>query len=320
MTPSTAEELEMLTRIKTLSEQIWEGRCREPEVQAWLDNFDGSALGDIQQERTHALHLLSHMTFFGLRELRVLLRSMYRDLFRYPLLQDVRNSLGGTRDFAAVDAAFDAELNDTRFLGMGNPAESGTHLLYYFRQENRLSKDLFVHQHGLITGPITHDDSRVSPPTLKRVVFIDDLCGSGQQAVDYSASLLKDLQDVATREGRTLEFHYLVLLGTESGLERVRKQTAFDSAEAVSLIDDTYRTFAVDSRVYREPPRGVDRAAGEELATHYGLMLWPPYPLGYGDRQLLLAFHHNVPDNTLPIMWHDEHPFWQPIFPRYHKI
>ncbi|MEZ5140667.1 MAG: hypothetical protein R2702_06625 [Acidimicrobiales bacterium] len=319
MSISAAVDLDLLGRIKTLSEQIWEGRCREPEVRRWLNNFDGSALGDAQREQTHALHLLSHMTYFGLRELRVLLRSMYRDFFRYPLLQDARQSLGDTRDLAAVQTMYENELNNTRFLGMGNPAESGTHLLYYFRQENALPKELFVHHHGLITGPITDPHSRISPPTLKRLVFIDDICGSGQQAVEYSQGLLKDLQDVAGRDGRTLEFHYLVLLGTESGLERVKTQTAFNSPNAVSLIDDSYKTFASGSRVYMEPPAGIDQATGESVARHYGLRLWPPHPLGYGDRQLLMAFHHNVPDNTLPIIWHDADHSWHPIFPRYHK-
>jgi hypothetical protein len=29
---------------------------------------------------------------------------------------------------------------------MGNPAESGTYLLYYFRQVNNINKDLFIDQ------------------------------------------------------------------------------------------------------------------------------------------------------------------------------
>ena len=312
--------LELLGRIKTLSERIWESRCREPDISRWLENFDGSALGKIEQERDHALHLLAHVTYFGLRELRVLLRAMYRDYFRYPLMQRVRERLGGTRDLKAIRRELELEIRATRFLGMGNPAESGTHLLYYFRQENSLPKNLFVHHHGLFSGPISESATRIEPPDLRRVVLIDDLCGSGQQAIQYSRSLLRDLKKVAKRDGRNLDFHYLVLLGTESGLENVRKNTDFSRANAVSLIDDAYKTFSTNSRVYREPPSGIDRSIGQSVAVHYGSILWPNHPLGYGNRQLLLAFHHNVPDNTLPMIWYDEHPSWQPIFPRYHKI
>jgi hypothetical protein len=51
---------------------------------------------------------------------------------------------------------------------MGNPAESGTHLLYYFRQVNNINKDLFI------------DQSKVdlSDTQIKRYIYIDDMIKS----------------------------------------------------------------------------------------------------------------------------------------------
>lgn len=320
MTTAPTVEDELIGQIKVLSERVWEQHCREPDIRKWLANFTGIGHADPEEEKLHALHLLSHVSYFGLRELRVLLRSMYRDHFRYPLLQDARRLAGGSRDIRVVEAAYDSELRATRFLGMGNPAESGTHLLYYFRQENSLPKDLFVQEHALLSGPLTDSSTRVVPDGLKRIVFIDDLCGSGQQAIDYSASLLQDISVVAAREGRTIDFHYLVLFATETGLRRVKDETSFTRAGAVSRLDETYMTFGPESRVFRNPPLGISKTISEAIATAYGLRLWPDFPLGFGNRQLLLALHHNVPDNTLPIIWQDNVPGWHPAFPRFHKV
>jgi hypothetical protein len=312
---------ELIRRVKTLSERLWEQRCQAPDIEAWLNNFDGHHCGDASCERLHALHLLAYVSYFGLREIRVLLRSMFRDLYRYPIVQNLRDALDGTTDAGQIQRSFDEELNATRFVGMGNPAESGTHLLYYFRQENRLPRTLFVHQHELLTSAITDSTADLAPSTLKRIVFIDDLCGSGEQSVRYSQTLLRDLKDVAQRQGRTVEFHYLVLFGTLSGLDRARRESTFDTVAAVCELDSTYKTFGSDSRVFRRPPDAIVAKTSEQLATGYGSELWSEWPLGYEDGQLLLAFHHNVPDNSLPILWSEEgKPAWTAVFPRHPKI
>jgi hypothetical protein len=310
----------LVGRIKLLSEMLWEGRCTNPEIDDFLANFDGSVLGEADEERLHALHLLANVSFFGLRELRILLRSLYRDLFRYPIVQRIRSDLGGTRDVDAVHAAFDLELGATRFMGMGNPAESGTHLLYYFRQENQLPKDLFVQEHALVSGPTTDPTTLLVPPGLKRVVFLDDLCGSGSQAVEYSQTLLQDLRAIADRESRDIEFQYLVLFGTVGGMKHARDNTDFDVVQAVNEIDETYKTYSNGSRLFQSPPDGVTKANSRTLAESYGSMLWAPHPLGFDDSQLLLAMHHNVPDNSLPVIWYDERSDWRPAFPRYAKV
>jgi hypothetical protein len=232
----------------------------------------------------------------------------------------IRSKNAWTRDLGVINTQFDLELMSTRFLGMGNPAESGTHLLYYFRQENRLPKRIFVQQHSLLSGPVTDPKTVILPTDLKRLVFVDDLCGSGTQARDYSRTLLQDIQTVAKRENRSIEFQYLVLFGTEDGMKRVATETSYDIVRAVSEIDQTYKTFGSDSRVFRKPMSGIDAKESEKVSRKYGEELWKDWPVGFDDGQLLLAFHHNVPDNSLPILWFDEDPKWRPAFPRNHKV
>lgn len=319
-TDETREE--QIRRLKMLSERLWEGRCKGPDIDAWLNNFDGRYCGgDSEKERLHALYLLAHVSYFGLPEIRVLLRAMYRDLFRYPIIQTLRQELGGTKDAELIGQRFEEELQATRFVGMGNPAESGTHLLYYFRQENRLSRSLFVHQHELLTSAATDPDVDFSPSDLKRIVFIDDFCGSGEQSVRYSNKILRVLDDVAKRHGRKVEYFYFVLFGTIDGLNHARSKSRFDVVEAVGELDSTDQTFGADARIFKRPPGGVTAETARRLAFHYGRELYPHWPLGYENGQLLLAFNHNIPDNSLPILWFDKgQPAWTAIFPRHPKI
>lgn len=309
---------DLCARVRVLSEQVWEGRVKQPDIDRWLENFDQSS-GISEDERDHALHLLSHFNHFGLVEIRELLRALYRDLFRYPLIQEIRLGISGSYDPATIEPLFAAELEHTRFLGMGNPSESGSHLLYYFRQENHLDKRLFAHQHELLDRAAHEPGVQLGIPGLKRVVFIDDVLGSGQQSEAYSRTLLPTLERAAANSGVTLEILYCVLFAKPDGL-KVARATRFDEVRAVHELDESEMAFSSDSRVYVTPPAGVTSGAGEQMSRWYGDQLYPPHPHGYRDGQLLLGLHHNVPDNTLPIFWTEgAHTSWTPIFTRYSK-
>jgi hypothetical protein len=204
---------------------------------------------------------------------------------------------------------------------MGNPAESGTHLLYYFRQENRIPKRLFTAATDLFDRRIDDPNARLIDRQIRRVVFVDDLCGSGSQAINYSKRLISTLRAVAKRDGVTLEVNYLVLVARTDALRRVAAMTDFDRVEAVLELDGTHRSLDHGSRHFQERETGISRKYARAMATAYGRILGAAQPLGWSDGQLLLGFHHNVPDNTLPIIWWDEpDSTWTPIFKRYTKI
>jgi hypothetical protein len=206
---------------------------------------------------------------------------------------------------------------------MGNPSESGTHLLYFFRQENGLASNLFIHTHQifsrLTTGsqpPLTGASTqRLRKPEIRRYIFLDDLCASGSQAIDYS----REQVTIAKALDSTLQFYYFAIVASKAGIDRVRAESAFDRVEAVFEIDETYKCFSDSSRHFASPPAGVTKDAARAVAQTYGAVLEPTQPLGFADSQLLIAFHHNTPDNTLPIMWSDANG-WLPPFRRYPKL
>ena len=303
-------------KVRVLSSLVWEQAVEDEDLERWLENFRGEVC-DAETERLLALHLLTHFTYFGVREIRVLLRSLYRDHLRYPIVQSIRSEFNGTTDHTLIAERLDEELLATRFLGVGNPSESGPHLLYYFRQENGLPSQLFVQEHELLS-----DDRRsLAFPNVRRLVFLDDLLASGTQATRFGRRVLTDVVAAAKDAGQTLEIIYLVLFAKADGVDSVlNAKCGFDDIRPLHVINDSELAFADQSRCFVSAPSGIDRDQTQAVASHYGAQLFPQHPLGFGDGQLLLGFHHNIPNNSLPVFWTDEiDSAWSAVFPRYEK-
>jgi len=325
---------------------IWKEKWEGGNLERWLSNFRDDDSRRQEAQELNMLFLLSKFMFFGSSQVRELLLSLYRDLYKYPIIEKIRKLNLDTTDAAFLTEGFNRELRSMRFLGVGNPSESGVHLLYYFRQENKLHKDLFInssevfvrkgaeHRFRFVAAlvrrfpklhrfiPRSRFYTEVADPTIARYVFIDDICGSGSQARGYLGKLVKDLKIVNPQA----EVSYFMLFGTEKGVKNVKALGIFDRVEAVFTIDDSFRAFSRDSRYYKYVPdrTAIKRLFARSVAETKGALLVhgtvnETYPLGWADGQLLLALFHNTPDNTLPIFW-GETSNWFPIFKRYDKI
>ena len=316
---SRADSDSLFVKIKNLNELLWEGRVTRPELDQWLENFSGDCMPE-ELERVHALFLLTKFLYFGQKEVYELLRAMFRDLFRHRLSVMVRQSLVNKDDFDMMHIKFEDELRKTRFLGLGNPAESGTHILYYFRQINALPKEIFANPHDLFSDRLDDPGTKWNRE-VRRLVFIDDFCGTGKQAKEMGVKYVPLMRRVAENSKIKIKVWYLTLLATTSGLNNVRACGVFDHVEAVSELDSTYRVFDPSSQVYVNPPNSLLKGDAETIVRHYGELLQPGHPLGFRDCQLLVGFHHNVPDNTLPIISREmTNPRWHPIFRRFDKF
>ena len=303
-------------KIKSLNELLWEGRVDGPALNQWLENFVGESLS-ADEERLHALHLLSKFMYFGQREIWQLSRAMFQDLFRHPISMKIRSSLINPSDFEMVHDRFIDELKGTRFLGLGNPSESGMYLLYPFRTANDLPEELFSSADFLCSHDLNVPNADWAFSQVRRVVFMDDFCGTGSQAVEKGEEYVPAMRQIAESEGRSLHIWYLALVASTSGLEFIREHDIYDHVESVSELDTSYRAFGDDSQIYSIQHEGIEKERAADMAGHYGGYLHPDEPLGFGDCQFLLGFNHNVPDNTLPIIWkEDPNRPWHAIFPR----
>lgn len=319
-------------QIQVLSETLWENRAMGNKVEKWLENFKE------EEEKKWALFLLSKLMYFNSSNIRLLLKNLYENLFRYPLIKKIRLNLDGCIDEDKIEESYKKCLKKTCFLGVGNPSESGVHLLYYFRQENKIPKDLFVYTDDVII--LENDKQVINPKYINRdFVFIDDLCGSGSQATSKNSNIKRCVEHIRALSPKS-RISYFVLFGTTEGLNVVKNaknsnnEFLFDCAEAVVEFDNSYKCFSDESRYFKNP---LNRDSAKKMALKYGFDLAKqiaiceefPNPdkyaqrhaLGFKDCQLLLSMHHNTPNNTLPIIWFDEDErFWFPIFKRYNKV
>lgn len=307
---------QLRNRIFVLNEAVWERSVSEPILNEWLENFDGRVT-DPSEERLCALYVISHFMYFGSREIRVLLRAMYRDLFLIPLLADIQVH-NPHADPAGLQALINEELMRTRFLGIGNPSESGVHLLYYFRQENSLPRESFADSSRILRT--VNGVRELADPNIKRYIFIDDVCGSGDTAIDYAQEVVSEVLAC----GESVQFEYHTLMGTARGLGEVRRRANYASVKAIYELDSSYEYTGEDSRYFSYCPEGIEPDLVRRVVREYGAAIFPGAPLGWSGGDLLLGFHHNTPDNTLPIVWaeaaHDSGiTAWVPAFKRYPK-
>lgn len=308
----------LIRQVKILNETIWEGKANEQSIDRWLSNFGDSPV-DESDDKLCALYLLSRFTYLGSREIKESLKALYRDLVIYPIVANLRRTLDNTEDLEVLSAHLHDELKKTRFLGAGNPSESGSHLLYYFRQENQLGTKSFIHAleaMNLLDAEVSNEVTTNTHAGSKyRFVFIDDFCGTGKQAVRYAGKVVGELR----KRSVNCQIEYYVLAGTSAGLAHVRESAGFDRVGCVIELDSSFRCFENDSRYFDD--KDVEgRQKSRSVCEHFGSIVCSRHPLGYESSQLLVAFFHNTPNNTLPIFWAEsrETP-WNAIFRRYPK-
>ncbi len=165
---------------------------------------------------------------------------------------------------------------------------------------------------------------------------MDDFCGSGNQ-VAKDKGLISFINFIKTNR-TSVEINYLMLVGTEVGIDNIEKTGIFNNVNAVMRLDDSFKVFETNSRYFSNVDIPLVMDEVKLFAETYGYPLTeklcqsdgvPPVhltacassnSLGFSNCQLLLGFHHNTPDNTLPIIWYDEKDYpWIPIFKRYNK-
>lgn len=300
-----------------LNSHAWDGDKQWPEIEEWLRNFDGKCFSK-EEEQLLALHLLTHFIYFGNSTIREMLRACYQEQFIIPLKQDIRKSLGDSTNSQQINSRLKSELQKTLFIGAGNPSESGAHLLYYFRQMNDLSKEMFSDFYGAFYQDAQSNTVIPHSNNIHRYIFFDDLVASGTQITDY----LKDRLAKIRESNPAIELQFMCLFATTTGLNALNESEMFNGkANCLFHLDDTYKVFNQNSRNFensQEPTLERLKQFCHVYSTY--LRFNEQHKLGYKDSQLMIGFSYNTPDNTLPIFWFKHPVLWTPIFTRYSKI
>lgn len=276
--------------INEMSIVAWGNRMERSHLTRWLKNFNGRILEDDNLEKILALWILMNFTFYSEREVRSMCRCIYEDYIHNKLL-----------DFEASDFMMDKPLDNrvqyiiesTLFLPLGNPSESGTSILYFFRQENELSRESFSYN---------------EKKNYENIVYIDDVTLSGTQANIYLS------QNHISAKNKYL----LTFITADEAIDFLNKKQKDIKLIYAILLDARSKCFSDSTFVFSGSMGMALKELAYKMCLEYGEMLFPGNPLGYGNGQHLFGFYYNTPDNTLPIIWSNQNG-WEPAFYRHHK-
>ena len=174
---------------------------------------------------------------------------------------------------------------------------------------------MFINAHQLYTHTAEGDllIAKTVVEGIDRIVVLDDFCGSGSQATAFDEEFVVNLK----KDKPEIKIDYFSLFAIEKGLNKIR-DLHYNRAEAVYVLDDTYKCFSKDSRFFSTKEIEIKKNC-KSICNKYGRKLESRFPFGYKNGQMLLGFHHNTPNNSLPIFW-SENKSWNPIFKRFVKL
>lgn len=284
-------DIDVLKRvINEMSVVAWDNRMERPHPNRWLNNFRGNVLGDQAVEQIIAIWLLMNFTFYTEKEVRALCRCIFED-FMHVALKQYEDE--GTMQQVPITDRIQHVLATTIFLPLGNASESGTNILYYFRQENKLSKKSFEYKKDL---------------EYKNLVYIDDVTISGSQADLY----------IKEKKLRADSKYILTFIATNDANTYLAKHQPEYRLISSIMLDERSKCFSTDSFAFSGVNSEILYELARQMCSEYGREIFPANPLGYDDGQYLFGFYYNTPDNTLPIIWRNSKS-WEPAFLRYHK-
>ena len=132
------------------------------------------------------------------------------------------------------------------------------------------------------------------------VLVFDDLIGTGKTAEAVVEKLISALR----LEGLDQKVACLLFFAVAAFKDTVR--TLNEKFDGTALFS-AYRPLTEADQAFH-PEAGIcededERERARKLAESYGLRLEPKWPLGYGNRQALVAFYRNTPNITLPVFY-----------------
>ena len=278
--PNTEKMIEIL---KITIQTSWQCDLSSEEIERWLANFRGEVFSE-GEERKIALWMLCNFTYYNEHEVNHLCRMLYKQ-FIHDLAQ--KEKIHDVQEIKTI-------LDSTYFAAIGEAGESGGLLLYFFRQEAKLSLDRFCYPTHVPSG---RDNI---------AVFIDDVTLSGGTA---SRFFYKHLQNTTYKR-----IYYITLFATNIAVKKLEELGI--TVICCNLLDERDRCFSEKSIMFYNYPTLREKA--ELMAKHYGEKLEQGKALGHKNGQLCFGFNYNIPNNTLPIFWSSNN--WYPIFMRREKI
>lgn len=267
-------------------------------LNAWLANFTSP------EDKYLAAHILAGLTYRS----DAMVRSSFQHLVHCELPRVLRAAAGlvypDLNEFDRVLQEGD-ESCPLRFVAVDGtfeetPGKSGAVVIRQFRRHLGVSKKL-------LCRPENIDEL---PDTVKALVFVDDMVGTGRQFVTFA-----EHYRLASHVGKRALI-YCPLMAFDEGTKKIAKALDWLEIHPVETLSAGHRFFRpaeADATLW-----GADsvnlvadvRSHVADLCKRKGLPVKTRHSL-----DLVVAFEHAVPNNSMPLL-SIKTARWQPLFDR----
>lgn len=263
-------------------------------VRAWLEQFE------YNNEQKLMFNLLRNVHFYDLAKIKEAFRPLHSRV-----QEDVAQR-GGVRSADRRERRGDILLSS-----FGSPAQSGPSYARIYANENGIFVD------NVVSLDHISDVLQAEESNIKAIVFVDDIIASGNSAVDFLNALNEQCGELL--EKQEIKIFISAICGLHLGIEKLKdaiKKVPFEAEVIVSdLLTARDQCFSSESEVFSSSD---EKNEAKQIVLEHGKLLQRKQPLGYENSQLLVVFHDNCPNNTLPILWYEStrKKHWIPLFKR----
>lgn len=272
-----------------------------PLVEAFLESHDREIT---RLERRFSSYSL---TSIGKTEIRIWLKQFREEHMSIGLRLlesvDFYDPARITKSFRTTHELLLATINDRSlqrvfFFPFGHAGKSGSALLYHYRTANNIAVGKFKYNFTELTS-LTRALRRKEADQAFKLVFVDDLIGTGNQAIE-AWDLIGEIPFP-----RNSEVFLVTLAGFDRAITQVSEKTDLRIITPRMLSDED-RIFSQTNTCFDDNEKKVLREYCENVG---------PWPEGFGNSQSLVVFYYRIPNNTISVLrCQDEN--WIPLFPR----
>lgn len=185
------------------------------------------------------------------------------------------------------------------------PTKSGPYML------RLLSRDLRIQDRWMLWA----SELSSLPEGVNTILVVDDFCGSGQQFVNR---FLKMPEVTAFRRERSeCRFVYVAAAAHSVGVDAIRLADANIEVVAGETLTPDHHFFEGTILEQYQNDGLKDTLIAQHKTMVSKLSLGRALgEFGFGSLGLTYAFAHGTPNNTLPLLWHDNTDCWTSLLDR----
>lgn len=262
-------------------------------LKKWMNNFKSV------EEKYCALKLLDRFVYYSEEDIVTLIHyGFYEKILREHVFKlEIQNNFQSSNtEILKVKEQF---IQDTFILSLatGNPSESSSAMLRYLTIDIGFPEDRILDYNNLSIEKLNES---------KNLIIIDDFIGSSSQLYTFwnDTKIKLGKEEIRIKEIRNLlpdlNIEFFCLVCTEDGYINF----ALDNTDVplkityCEMLTEKYKVFGNKSTYFNPEEIEFCKKTLQDLCDRNSINL-----LGYKDYDYAIAFHHSIPDSSLPLFY-----------------